>query len=176
MRSVLKFLVPFALAAAGASVTIDRASAGSPGACTAYAAKAVEQFNRNLNLGCGFGGPRWSADYGGHFAWCLIAETSAANQERQIRDNMLSQCATPPAPVTKLFVNPKIGGVRLDWCRIWANQCGAPAANEFCQGKGYNVAVNWKKANNIGYTRIITSGQICNHPDCDGFKRVRCSN
>lgn len=164
------------LAVVGAIAAGDMANAGSPGSCAGYAAKAVEQFNRNLSLGCGFGGPRWSADYGGHFAWCLIANTSQANQERKIRDNMLAQCATPPAPAAKVYFNPKIGGVRLDWCRVWASQCGGPAATQFCQGKGYNLATNWKKANNIGYTRIITSGQICNQPGCDGFTRIRCSN
>ena len=154
------------------------AMAGSPGACAGYAAAAVEQFNRNLSLGCGFGGPRWSADYGGHFAWCLIAETSAANLERNTRETMLAQCASPPAPApaAKVYFNPKIGGVRLDWCRVWANQCVGPAATEYCQSKGYSLATSWKKDNNIGYTRIITTGQICNQPGCDGFKRIRCEN
>ncbi len=176
MRTFSK-IIAISLAAVGISLFVgSSARAGSPGACAGYAAKAVEQFNRNLNLGCGFGGPRWSADYGGHFAWCLIAETAQANQERNIRNNMLNQCASPPAPATKVFFKPKIGGVRLDWCRVWANQCGGPAATQFCQGKGYALATNWKKANNIGYTRIITSGQICNNPNCDGFKRIRCSN
>ena len=176
MRHSIKSAILAVAAAASFAFPASNALAGSPGACAAYAAKAVEQFNKNLNLGCGFGGPRWSADYAGHFSWCLIAETSAANSERNTRDNMLSQCAAPAAPATKIFFNPKIGGVRLDWCRVWANQCGGPAATEYCQGKGYNLAVSWKKDNNIGYSRIITTGQICNQPGCDGFKRVRCSN
>ncbi|MEZ5810994.1 MAG: hypothetical protein R3D45_06205 [Rhizobiaceae bacterium] len=171
MRAVLKWTA--AGLAAIAALAIVPASAGSPGACASYAAKAVQQFQRNLSLGCGFGGPRWSGDYAAHFAWCLIAETSASNHERNVRDSLLAQCSVPQA---QTFHNPKVGGVRLDWCRVWANQCGRPAARAYCQSKGYNRASSWTKANNIGYTRIISSGQICNLPTCDGFRRIRCTN
>ncbi len=176
MRHSIKWLAAALIAVAGFAFTSSSAMAGDPGQCAAYAAQAVQQFNKNVNGGCGFGGPRWSADYGGHFAWCLIADTASANSETQTRKNMLNQCSTPQPVAGKTFKNPKIGGVRLDWCRKWAKQCGGPAANQFCQDKGYDSAANWKKANNIGYTRVISSAQICDQPTCDGFKRIRCTN
>ena len=152
------------------------AQAADPAFCTAYANIAVAQQGANTAKGCGFVGPRWQAKFGAHFAWCLTATKSMANHERQARNSQLASCSAP-GPQYKTFLKPKIGGVRLDWCRVWAAQCGAPAANAYCQSKGYNHATSFGKANNIGQwtkTRVITSGQICNGPDCAGFTKITC--
>ncbi len=78
----------------------------------------------------------------------------------------------------RTFNNPRSGGYRLDWCREWAQNCGKPAADAFCQVKGLSRAVNFAQATDIGAshpTRIITSGQICNQAFCDGFRSITCA-
>jgi hypothetical protein len=82
-----------------------------------------------------------------------------------------------PGPTAKLFFKPKFQGKRLDWCSGWANGCGQPAANAFCSYKGFNQALNFKKATNIGLThptRVISTGAVCDQGFCDGFKRIKC--
>lgn len=80
----------------------------------------------------------------------------------------------PSSSYSRTFYNPRISGVRLDWCYRWARNCGIPAASAYCRRKGYRRAERYSVAHNIGYTKIISSGQICNRPFCDGFRWVRC--
>jgi len=159
------------------------AEAGNPAQCAAYANQAVIQQGSNLQNGCGFSGARWQSNFGAHLAWCLGAPDSAINAERNARVNMLAACSGGggggggSGAVT--YNKPKIGGLRLDWCRVWANECGQPAANAFCQSEGYSGATSFTKASNIGAfakTRVIGSGQVCDQPGCDGFAKIRCSN
>ncbi len=78
----------------------------------------------------------------------------------------------------RVFYNPEISGYRLDWCRVWASQCGKPAADEFCKKQGYTEAVRWEMAPDIGNitpTKVIGTGQICDQGFCDGFKYIECS-
>ena len=76
------------------------------------------------------------------------------------------------------YKRPRYGLARLDWCRLWASECGAPAANAFCRYKGHaGGAVRWGKANNIGATErtiVIGTGDICDRPSCDGFTYIDC--
>lgn len=75
------------------------------------------------------------------------------------------------------FWDPMINGYRLDWCRVWGNQCGRPAADAFCRAQGFHHATAFTPANDIGAhspTRVISSGQICNGGHCDGFRRITC--
>jgi len=75
----------------------------------------------------------------------------------------------------KRFIRPKYHGVALDWCYTWNNRCGKKAANEFCRWRGYHKgASGFKKENNIGYTKIMRTGQICNMPGCDSFLYIDC--
>lgn len=77
----------------------------------------------------------------------------------------------------KTYGNPKIGGNRLDWCYAWASGCGAPAANAFCKKQGYTKAVDFDQDPDIGDaspTRVISTGQVCDAPDCDGFTHIKC--
>ena len=75
------------------------------------------------------------------------------------------------------FVKPKIGIFRLDWCKVWAGQCGKPAADKFCQTKGFTQSNNFEEAVDIGAstpTVVISSGQQCADPVCDGFTFITC--
>jgi hypothetical protein len=73
------------LAIAPASAQQDR------GDCEDYAREAVELSRRAEQLNCGFEGPRWSDNRGGHFTWCLIAPRLARG-ENDARREQLEQC------------------------------------------------------------------------------------
>jgi hypothetical protein len=75
---------------------------------------------------------------------------------------------------THRFNHPKISGIALDWCLTWAANCGKPAADEFCRSQGFQQASDFKQAVNIGYTKILRTGEICNNPQCDGFAYIEC--
>ena len=78
------------------------------------------------------------------------------------------------ASTTITYVHPKTGGIALDWCKTFANGCGKPAADYFCKVKGHRWAISFAKENDIGYTKILKTGQICNAAFCDGFKFIKC--
>lgn len=69
---------------------------------------------------------------------------------------------------------PAIEGYRLDWCFSWARDCGQRAANAFCHLNGHLNEAGFTIDPNIGLTKIITTGQVCNEQGCDGFKFIRC--
>ncbi len=153
------------------------AIAANPEFCARYADRALMQQSRNRALGCGYYGPRWHRNWGAHFAWCVTQPRWKARREMRIRRRLLRQCRGPVLPQTRTFLAPRIGGVRLDWCRFWARQCGAPAANAFCRARGYRRAVAYRKAVDVGRwepTRVIGSGRICSGSFCDGFRRITC--
>jgi hypothetical protein len=76
------------------------------------------------------------------------------------------------SPTLKL---PGGDGVRLDWCREWANDCGAPAADAFCKLHGKVKAARFAAQANAGLTMVISSKQICNAPGCTAFASIECS-
>lgn len=63
---------------------------------------------------------------------------------------------------------------RLDWCRVWGDQCGKPAADAFCAMNGYRRAARFEADMDIGETVVISSRQRCSDPRCDGFARIEC--
>ena len=83
----------------------------------------------------------------------------------------------PGKPPTRTFAQPRLGGYRLDWCRLWGRQCGRPAADAFCRRQGFARASQFAIAHDIGHrtpTQIIGSGQVCDRRLCDGFNRIVC--
>jgi hypothetical protein len=72
------------------------------------------------------------------------------------------------------FLKPKYKGKRLDWCKSWATDCGEPAADAFCEYKGYDGSTSFEEAIDIGNTKVISSGQVCTDQACDGFKKIVC--
>jgi tetratricopeptide (TPR) repeat protein len=70
---------------------------------------------------------------------------------------------------------PRLGKLRLDWCREWAQQCGKAAADEFCRRQGFAEAASFAKASNVGEpTRVIGGGQVCSQPWCASFAAISC--
>jgi hypothetical protein len=83
------------------------------------------------------------------------------------------------SPASQTYVKPKFNGKRLDLCVDWGVGCGAPAADKFCESKGWAKSGGHIVANNIGAyspTRLIGTGAICDQEFCDGFKTIKCEN
>jgi hypothetical protein len=77
------------------------------------------------------------------------------------------------------FAAPKWKGDRLDWCLNWSTGCGKQTADAFCKASGYQNAVSFTQAPNIGSTqktRLIATGAVCDQNFCDGFKSITCFN
>jgi hypothetical protein len=85
-------------AVAAFAVAVVPAALVAPGAlaqqnCEAYARSAVSQNSENAGNKCGFGGPRWHANYGLHLAWCLTQAPSSVQAESRRRQQDLGKCA-----------------------------------------------------------------------------------
>lgn len=76
---------------------------------------------------------------------------------------------------SRVFANPRVGGLPLDWCLNFGTGCGAPAANAYCQSKGYNGAVNYAQRPYVSFTRTVGTGQTCRN-NCDSFRWIRCGS
>lgn len=173
-------------ASALATALAGTAQAESPAVCVAYANSALAQNTMNLQNQCNIVGLGFSNDYAAHYAFCLIANKAQLAGEQAKRKQALIQCSQqaqgggqPPLQVQSKYNEPTIGGWRLDWCRLWADQCGAPAANAYCQTKGYAKTVGFALAKDIGTfapTKVIGTGQTCSGPNCDGFAWITCAN
>ncbi len=73
------------------------------------------------------------------------------------------------------FSNPKYKGHLLDWCVNWGSGCGKPAADKWCQSKGYDGAEAFNKNEDVGMsTRLIGSNQVCDEQMCDSFTMIAC--
>lgn len=81
------------------------------------------------------------------------------------------------APASRTFGNPEYGGYQVDWCLDWARDCGKPAADAFCELKGYDESVSRRQARDIGDrtpTYVIKAGRVCSDSRCDGFQQITC--
>lgn len=87
-----KFFVRAAVLAALAFGVAAPAHAADPTYCNRYAAAAIEAAGENLGHHCGYGGPRWAANYAVHYGWCLNAAIPAAAEEWRARREGLAAC------------------------------------------------------------------------------------
>jgi hypothetical protein len=69
---------------------------------------------------------------------------------------------------------PDREGIRIDWCRVWAANCGAPAADAFCQSQGMGNAVSFAVKADVPLTIVTSSKRICRHQGCEAFEWVDC--
>jgi hypothetical protein len=95
---------------------------------------------------------------------------------------MMISCATnlshtPPQTYhyrEKLFVDPRFGHYRVDWCYDRKQGCGARAANAFCRHMGFMSAKHFVKEIQIGATKTIGSEELCFGKECKAFKTIVC--
>jgi hypothetical protein len=75
------------------------------------------------------------------------------------------------------FITPFIHGKRVDYCYLWGDQCGKPAADAFCKAQHFQYATNFALQPEIGAsnpTYIQGVGRVCSDPGCRGFRFIRC--
>lgn len=74
-------------------VAVDQgAIAADPAFCNKYASDANKAATQATQLKCGFTGPRWTKNLGGHTAWCLFVDQSLAQSETDTRAKDLKDC------------------------------------------------------------------------------------
>lgn len=80
-------------------------------------------------------------------------------------------------PTMQQFNYPTYNGYRLDWCREFEGNCGAPAAALFCQKKGFAHLDSFHIQPHVNVpTMTVGSNAVCNPQfhGCDSFSFVRC--
>lgn len=76
----------------GAVLAYGAANAADPVFCGKYVSDAVKAVSAANHLKCGFKGPRWGKEKGGHMAWCLIVPPNIAQSETDARAGQLKLC------------------------------------------------------------------------------------
>jgi hypothetical protein len=80
--------------------------------------------------------------------------------------------------VSRLFVAPVYRDLRLDACAAWKDQCGEPAASQWCRSQGYlrgiDYPIEYVGENGVA-TRLIGEGTICRQKMCASFAHVACT-
>jgi hypothetical protein len=71
-------------------------------------------------------------------------------------------------------ISTQKGDAFLDLCRVWAGECGQPAADAFCQQRGFARASSFRQQNDTPPTYIVSTGQPCTFPMCDRIPEVTC--
>lgn len=75
------------------------------------------------------------------------------------------------------FNAPVIDGYRLDWCREPGADCGAPAADAYCQSLNFAGQSGFAIQPSVTFkTFVIDTGFICNGATihCDAFNYIIC--
>jgi hypothetical protein len=88
-RALLRVVALLLLAATAIAPGVD---AAPPSVCHSYATNAVAQQATNNFQDCGFGGDRWSANFNGHYDWCLGQSEGTLEFERAGRQADLDKC------------------------------------------------------------------------------------
>lgn len=65
---------------------------------------------------------------------------------------------------TQTFESPQEHDYSLDGCYEWESECGSPAADAFCEDKGYIRATDYSQIKLEGVTMTMTIGD---HAVCD---------
>jgi hypothetical protein len=86
--------------------------------------------------------------------------------------------AAPSRAEVEVLHEPKVRGMRLDWCLYWARGCGEPAASAYCRTLGFNGALRYSIDQNLGRKGVVTvvlgDGRLCGAATCSGFRSVTC--
>ncbi|WP_109481459.1 hypothetical protein [Paraburkholderia sp. C35] len=72
------------------------------------------------------------------------------------------------------FVFPDGESIRVDACHDWAANCGAPAADTFCQSQKMGNAVSFDTQSNVPMTIVLSSRRICRGQGCTALAHVTC--
>ncbi len=86
---------------------------------------------------------------------------------------LLALTATTAQAGVRSYFAPSVDGFRLDSCLTSENDCGKPAADNFCKAKGYEHALLFQREA-APYTKRLGSGELCTGPDCASFRQIKC--
>ena len=123
---------------------------------------------------------RWTPSYDQHFEWAagefskndFAKAKSATDKEINLRQECLDNCLIVE---TKVFNNPMVAsGFYLDGCLTFAKNCGKPAADYFCNWKGFDEATEWKVRKNSPPTMTIKGREKCEEDFCGRIIMVKC--
>ncbi len=67
---------------------------------------------------------------------------------------------------------PVVNGSRLDACLTGDGDCGKPAADAFCRGQGFEIAVLFQRQAATD-TKRLGSGEFCAGEACTGFRQIK---
>jgi hypothetical protein len=73
------------------------------------------------------------------------------------------------------FTSPRINGLAVDYCLTWAQNCGKPAADAFCQSQGFAKSEGHQVLRDAPPTIVIGDGAICREPYCARMISISCS-
>jgi hypothetical protein len=74
--------------------------------------------------------------------------------------------------------NPRVNGRPLDWCLVPTKQCGAPAAERYCQMRNMGHVVSFRGQRSDERTYILGTREVCDlrrFDHCDRFTIIVCS-
>ncbi len=92
---------------------------------------------------------------------------------------LLPETQVPSALASQTFQYPVHEIYRLNYCLNLDKDCGAPAAQAWCQAQGFRRSSAWKIDENIGSlfpTIVLGTDRICAQFICDGFQEITCAN
>lgn len=106
------------------------------------------------------------------------APDSASDEAPATGFLVLPESEPDAGTVGQTFKYPLLQGYRLSNCLYAKEDCGEPAASEWCKAKGYaGGASSWKIDENIGSlfpTLALGDSQLCASFICDGFQEITC--
>jgi hypothetical protein len=108
------------------------------------------------------------------------------SQQQALQPMPQPQLAPQPAPAPSRPIGPQEETFRfpvhqvyrLNYCLADGQGCGEPAANAWCEARGFARASRWNQEENIGAlypTVFIGNGGICDKYLCDGFEEITCT-
>lgn len=84
-------------------------------------------------------------------------------------------CGAPALAQDRLFNKPLWFDQRLDACLTYGEQCGQPAADNFCRRRRYAFASAFKVEPYVIRTRTGGSNELCAGFQCVGFESITCT-
>jgi hypothetical protein len=73
------------------------------------------------------------------------------------------------------YTRPIYKNLPLDYCRVWAKECGTPAADAFCKRLGHHRATGFSVRLASPPTRVIGDGRECRGAGCNRISEIVCT-
>lgn len=87
----------------------------------------------------------------------------------------LGMAAGSSSAADKVFDNPMMFDVPIDWCTSAGGKCGSAAADLFCESQGFKESLKFKKQATSEMTIYFASGKACTNGKCEALTQVTCS-